>query len=109
MSKFGRNPETDASVLDKLFDRCSKNGSHCPCLAFRAMSTMMYLLEDRLNVFNVNGQYNVSCLVYNNWNSGTDEANGEMVSVNHDVGYHVDHMQAGCVPCVASWMLDADV
>ena len=49
----------------------------------------------------------MNCLVYNNWDSGTEEANGEMVSVN--VGYHVDYMQAGCFPCVAaSWMLDAD-
>ena len=98
MSNFGRNPETDASVLDKLFDRCSKNESHCSRLAFRAMSTMMYLLEDKLNVFNVNGQYIVNYLVYNNWNSGREEANSEMVVIN--IGYGVDNMQAGgCSLC----------
>jgi hypothetical protein len=55
-----------------------------------------------VNISNVNGQYILDYWVYNNWNSGTEEANGEMVSVN--VGYRGDYMQAGC-PCItASWM-----
>jgi hypothetical protein len=36
-------------------------------------------------MFNVNRQYIADYLVYNNWNSCTEEANGETVSVN--IGY----------------------